>query len=778
MQMLLTLILAAPLPPFLLFYPSLFFISFLYGAGSGVVSLLIATPLAMYLFIAPYYSFAIKTPTDLLSICIFLIMGVMFAILVPAAQKRRFEIKLKPTKDALLASEARFDAFMNASPAPTWMKDERGRLVYLNSTWESTVGLKREDWLGKTVFELFPGKMAEQMRVDELKALTTGKPVESIEQTKDEAAGTTQYWRTIQFPFRSPSGQRFTGGTAINITEQKRAEDALRISERQLRRFYESGLLGVVYWDVNGSIIEANDKFLGMLGYTRKELVEHKINWVDMTPVQYRQLDEKSLEELRTTGVNKEPWEKEFIAKDGTHIPILLASAMLDDRCIDGVAFVLDISERKKKETELLRLNRVLKARTGSSRAMMHLDDESVYLEEVCRIVTEDCGYAMVWIGLAEDDEAKSIRPVAHAGFEEGYLDTLKLTVADTPLGRGPTGRALRTGQLCRCKDMQTDPSFAPWRDEALRRGYRSALAFPLSEGGKAFGVITIYAKDVDPFSENEVELLTELAKDLVHGITFMRLARARKLAEDEAIRAKIIAENANAAKSEFLANMSHEIRTPMNAILGMTDLTLMTELNEMQKKYLSFVKSGAHRLLSLINDVLDLSRVESGKLELCQIEFNLAEIIQEKILGYKVVIGKRPIKLETSLEEGLPDKLIGDPLRLHQILANLFNNAIKFTESGKITLTARLAKKYEGGVMLEFSVTDTGTGIPKDKMNRLFQYFSQLDSSVTKKYGGSGLGLAISEGLVKEMDGEMWVTSEQGKGSTFYFTANFKLPG
>jgi PAS domain S-box-containing protein len=192
----------------------------------------------------------------------------------------------------------------------------------------------------------------------------------------------------------------------------------------------------------------------------------------------------------------------------------------------------LDITERKRKEEKLHGVNRTLLAHSKSSQAMMRATDEIFYLEEVCRIIVEDCGHAMVWIGYAEEDEAKTVRPVAHAGFEEGYLDTLKITWADSERGRGPTGTAIRTGTPVMCRNMQTDPRFGPWRKEALKRGYASSTVLPLMANEKAFGAITIYSREPDPFSDDEVRLLADLGDDLAFGIAALRLGVAHRQSE------------------------------------------------------------------------------------------------------------------------------------------------------------------------------------------------------------------------------------------------------
>jgi len=250
-----------------------------------------------------------------------------------------------------------------------------------------------------------------------------------------------------------------------------------------------------------------------------------------------------------------------------------------------------------------------------------------------------------------------------------------------------------------------------------------------------------------------------------------------RRRAEVELAEARDKALEAARAKSAFLANMSHELRTPMNGIIGMTELALDTSLSQEQREYLTLVRSCADSLLTLLNDILDFSRIEAGKLEFERLPFDLRENVAETLKTLAMRAHEKGLELACEIGSDVPECVVGDPGRIRQIFVNLVGNAIKFTERGEVVVRVDLEAATDESVRLHASVTDTGIGIPKEKLGLVFQAFTQADGSTTRQYGGTGLGLTISQQLVQMMNGRIWAESELGRGSTFHFTLALGRP-
>ncbi len=426
-----------------------------------------------------------------------------------------------------------------------------------------------------------------------------------------------------------------------------------------------------------------------------------------------------------------------------------------------------DITRNIEAEQSEHKVQRALRLLSDCNFAMARADSETELLSEICRVVVDAGGYRMAWIGSAEQDAGKTVRPLVSWGSNDGYLADIRISWdADSPWGRGPTGEAIRSGRPQVNQDYLSNPRMEPWRQLALRHGYQSSIALPMVlPAVGTFGAMMVYAREADAFAPEEVSLLMELAYNVTFGVERLR-ERVRRFA----------AESASEAKSAFLANMSHEIRTPMNAVMGMTLLALRADPPPKVRDYLQKIQSSGRHLLGVINGILDISKLEAGKVALEQVEFDLEQVLEDVVSVIAEKAASKGLKLGIELASDLPLQLLGDPLRLEQVLINLADNAVKFTARGEIGISVSLQERRAEQVLLHFAVRDTGIGLSLEQRERLFQSFQQADSSITRKYGGSGLGLSISKRLAELMGGQIGVDSRPGAGSTFWFTARLGL--
>lgn len=437
-----------------------------------------------------------------------------------------------------------------------------------------------------------------------------------------------------------------------------------------------------------------------------------------------------------------------------------------------------EIGRRRQSEQRVLQLNRLYAVLTRTSQSIVRIRERDALFRAVCRIAVEDGLFRMAWVGTV-NPQTGVVEPAAFAGFEDGYLGRIRIDTADVPEGRGPTGQAVREHRHFVCADIAADPRLLPWRDDALARGYRSSAAFPLQFGDSVAGVLTLYAAEPGFFDEEKVAVLTEAASEISFALEGMdREARRRKSEEDlrslnEDLERRVAertaeVERANRMKTEFLARTSHELRTPLNAIVGYSDL-LGEEpagpLPPTYKRFVANIQEGAQHLLHMVNDVLDLAKIEAGRIDLNREDFHPGDALEEVLSVIAPLARIKNIAIEDQLPPGAHIK--ADRTRFKQILFNLLSNAVKFTpENGRVWVAECSSENTAC-----FCVGDTGVGIPSAELEAVFDEFHQVGAVPGAVKEGTGLGLAITKRLVDLHGGKVWVESTPDWGSRFFFS-------
>ncbi|MBF0369066.1 MAG: PAS domain S-box protein [Magnetococcales bacterium] len=613
--------------------------------------------------------------------------------------------------DALSESETRLRSILDYAPALISTKDLEGTITLVNPRFSVLAGPSPEDFIGKNVYDLFPHDIADALWKNDLAAREGPVEVEEVVGHKD---GTLHTYLTTKFPLTDESGALFgTCAISTDITDRKEMEAALRKSEDQFRSLVESTSDWIWELDTEANFNYVSPRVKEILGYEPEEIVG-KLTGFDLMPGE-------EAEKIRQKYIEFVAAAKPFnnmvnvnLHKDGRQVIMESSGRPFFNESGKLLGFRgidRDITERIHAEEALKERLKELACLYAVNRYMQ----EDLSIDDFCSLTVKRTVSAMQHPELAVPIIELHDRQITTDKYSEKLFHNLQQTI--------------------RVK-------------------------------GEAIGSFRIYYSEEKPF------LIPE-AQNLVNAIaeTIGRWLE-RKEAETELIETRDAANKANRVKSIFLATMSHEIRTPMNAILGMAELLTETRLSETQAWYVNTINRSAETLLALINDILDLSKVEAGQLTLEETSLS-PELLIDNILDlFSLTAMEKGITLTSSIDKGVPEKLLGDPTRLRQVLQNLVGNAIKFTNQGEVRVTVTSDANH----LVTFTVIDNGIGIPKARQGDIFQPFTQADSSTTRKHGGTGLGLAICRRLAELMKGQITLKSQPGEGSTFTLTVPLKL--
>lgn len=673
--------------------------------------------------------------------------------------------ELKEVEQELKEKQAELDRYFTLSLDMMCIANTEGYFVRLNPEWERSLGYPMKELEGMRFLDLVHPDDLEQT-YQQIANLRNQEQVTGFENRYRCRDGSYRWveWRSI------PEGNLIYAA-ARDITERKKVEETLSLSREQFQLAVEGSNDGIWDWNLRDGTLYLSPRWKEQLGYTDDELENSFQTFKKLVfPVDYQRVMNHVDEYLR----GEEPaYSIEFRMrhKDGSHRWILARGKLVHGT--DGVPVRMsgshtDITERKRFEEQILKHSQLQQLLMSISTLYISLP-----LAQVDSAIEKSLGEIGSFMGairayIYDYDFTRRVAINTHewckAGIEP-FMDKfpeIPTSLASWMVDAHKLGRYVEIGNTAELPKGE-------FRGLLEMQGAKSISTAPLMDGGSCLGFLGFDFETPGHEQTGGDKGLLELFARMIINV------RKRREIEEELQQRRVQADAANRAKSDFLANMSHEIRTPMNGVFGMTSLLLDTDLTTEQRRFAETVKTSAEALLSLLNDILDLSKIEAGKFELSHIDFNLYQLIDDMIGPHAMRAQEKGVEFVVHVAPDVTRNLHGDPARLRQILVNLIGNAVKFTARGEVSLQIKQLVTMGDVVQLRFDVIDTGIGIPEDKKERLFKQFSQVDNSTSRNYGGSGLGLAIARQLVEMMEGEIGFVSREAGGSVFWFTAKLE---
>ncbi len=699
----------------------------------------------------------------------------------------------KQTEQELIRTTSFQKAILNSSSIAIYSTDLNGVIQSFNPASCQMLGYEAEEVIGLKTPHLFHDE-------DEIRTLANegqGKEFPDIHIFDFSEINEPQQFKTKsgEFTFIHKDGHKFPVSLTIsalrtednqvsgflamaeNITRLKEQYDALQIANLRFSLLISSMQAGVMVEDDQRRVVLANQAFCDLfsipvspellIGMNCAEAAEaSKVLFVN---------PEIFIRDIDNTLILRDPVTSfELQMNDGTSLERDFVPIEDMGKKNQGILWVYrNITQRKNNERDLLRQSRILSGTAEAMNSLLTIPDHDKAIQEALEAIGSATAADRVYIF-----ENKNDKNTGEAIFSQRYEWVAKgITpqISNTKLQNIPYSHdfpgwynRLSNGKTVVGLVKDLPPSERLFLEE---QDIISIIAVPIFIKNELWGMVGFddCTKGIQ-WSPTELSILTALAASIGGSIS-------RRMIESELIESRQIAEYATKTKSDFLATMSHEIRTPMNGVIGMTSLLMQTPLTPAQRDYTETIRTSGDLLLNLINDILDFSKIESGKMVLEEHNFDLIMAVEDVLDLMAPEAYNKKIGIYFQIDQAIPQYIRGDLTRLRQVLVNLASNAIKFTSEGEVIISVKQADLRGRDATLEFSIKDTGLGIPAEKIDRLFKPFSQVDTSTTRKYGGTGLGLAICDKLVKLMKGQIWVQSEVNRGSEFLFTIKTLYP-